>query len=128
MSDLGRKQYEDYGNFVHWKNFQGNPMPKWDELPQTIRGAWAAVAQGCQSDGQADMEFRFQDDGTVKVVDRMVVGEYDHNVGSYTLSKEFVDDFLRLDGPWNEGQAAATDREEWHEDRLDPPHDTLASS
>lgn len=128
MTDqLGKKQYEDYGNFTGNLNFQGNPMPKWEDLPEKIRGAWAAVARGNESD-LADMELRFQADGTVKVIDRMIVGEYDHNIGSYTLSKEFVDDFLRPDGPWDIGQAAATDREEWHEDRPEPPMDTLASS
>jgi len=37
--------YEAYGNFAHWKNYQGLPMPHFDQLPEPIQGAWGAAAE-----------------------------------------------------------------------------------
>jgi hypothetical protein len=36
--------YRAYGEFTDFKNFQGNPMPEWGDLPERIQGAWQAVA------------------------------------------------------------------------------------
>jgi hypothetical protein len=41
---LGRIGYDAYGEVAEWKNYEGKPMPKWDELPQHIRDKWAAAA------------------------------------------------------------------------------------
>ena len=41
---LAREAYDAYGATTLYKNFQGNPMPKWDDLPEKIRTAWVAAA------------------------------------------------------------------------------------
>jgi hypothetical protein len=43
--ELGRVGYEAYGDKAGWKNYEGKPMPKWDEVPQHIRDKWAAAAK-----------------------------------------------------------------------------------
>lgn len=42
---VARKFYQAYGSFTDWKNFQGNPMPVWEELPLRIQLAWDAVTK-----------------------------------------------------------------------------------
>jgi hypothetical protein len=39
-----RLAYTAYGKVTDFKNFQGNPMPAFDELPEKIREAWIAAA------------------------------------------------------------------------------------
>lgn len=39
-----RIAYTAYGRKVNFRNFQGDPMPSFDELPQAIRDAWIASA------------------------------------------------------------------------------------
>jgi hypothetical protein len=36
--------YTRYGAVTDFKNFQGNPMPEFEKLPETIQCAWVAVA------------------------------------------------------------------------------------
>lgn len=36
--------YDAYGRSTGWKNFLGDPMPKWEELPRPIQEAWMAAA------------------------------------------------------------------------------------
>lgn len=36
--------YRAYGATTNFLNFQGNPMPEWDALPEKIRTAWIAAA------------------------------------------------------------------------------------
>lgn len=42
---LARVGYEAYGAEAGWKNYQGLPMPRWDELPEGIRLSWKAAAR-----------------------------------------------------------------------------------
>jgi hypothetical protein len=42
---MARKAYAAYGQTTDYKNFQGNPMPTWDALPEAIRTAWKAAAE-----------------------------------------------------------------------------------
>lgn len=42
---LARVAYAAYGNSTGHLNYQGNPMPTWDELPERIRTAWIAAAR-----------------------------------------------------------------------------------
>jgi hypothetical protein len=44
-----RIAYEAYGRTTDFKNFRGEPMPKFDDLPEQIRRAWvnAAAAVTC---------------------------------------------------------------------------------
>lgn len=45
LRELAREAYHRYGSVTDFKNFQGNPMPEFDALPDTIKRAWeAAVA------------------------------------------------------------------------------------
>lgn len=41
----GQIAYTAYGRKVEFKNFQGDPMPLFDQLPDNIREAWIASAQ-----------------------------------------------------------------------------------
>lgn len=53
MVDLGPADYEpvarggynDYGDYVEWKNYAGLPMPTWEQLPAKIQGAWKAATK-----------------------------------------------------------------------------------
>lgn len=38
--DLAREAYGHYGAVVDFKNFRGEPMPEFDQLPPIIRKAW----------------------------------------------------------------------------------------
>jgi hypothetical protein len=40
---LGRNAYMRYGAVTDFKNFLGNPMPTWSELPEKTRTAWIAA-------------------------------------------------------------------------------------
>ena len=40
---IAQVSYEAYGDFAQWKNYRGDPMPRWDDLPPTIRDAWYAA-------------------------------------------------------------------------------------
>jgi hypothetical protein len=41
---LGETGYRAYGNSVEWKNYLGQPMPEWGNLPEPIRIAWDRAA------------------------------------------------------------------------------------
>jgi len=36
--------YQAYGESVGWKNFMGDPMPRWEDLPVNIKEAWRVAA------------------------------------------------------------------------------------
>ena len=40
---LAKRAYKTYGKAVDFKNYQGNPMPEFDELPEKIKNAWIQV-------------------------------------------------------------------------------------
>lgn len=40
-----RAAYQMYGKSVDFKNFQGNPMPEWNDLPEAIKTAWEWAAE-----------------------------------------------------------------------------------
>lgn len=44
-TDIAKSGYNDYGEYVGWKNYAGLPMPTWDTLPEKIQGAWKAAAK-----------------------------------------------------------------------------------
>ena len=37
---LAKRAYEAYGKTTDFKNYQGLPMPKWEDLPEKIKDAW----------------------------------------------------------------------------------------
>lgn len=39
---LAKEAYTRYGSVTEFKNFQGNPMPDFEALPETIQKAWVA--------------------------------------------------------------------------------------
>lgn len=41
---LAEAAYEAYGEAVGWKNFRGDAMPEWHELPEVIQDAWSEAA------------------------------------------------------------------------------------
>jgi hypothetical protein len=45
-ADLARELYEAYGDDARWRNYQGRPMPQWNELGDQppIQAHWIAVA------------------------------------------------------------------------------------
>lgn len=54
----GKYLYEVYGNMVDFKNFQGNPMPEYDALPEPIKAAWEVVASSSFEIELSDRERR----------------------------------------------------------------------
>lgn len=57
--DIAASSYRAYAASTGNKNFQGNPMPTWDELPRRIQIAWeAAVRQAglCQALPSSDLD------------------------------------------------------------------------
>lgn len=46
LTDLARAAYHAYGERTDFRNFQGNPMPAWGDLGETIQDAWRAAAIG----------------------------------------------------------------------------------
>lgn len=35
--------YQRYGSVTDFKNFRGDPMPEFEQLPNTIQAAWVAA-------------------------------------------------------------------------------------
>lgn len=46
---LAKIGYQAYGDKADWKNYQGFPMPTWENLPENIKGYWIAVATAITS-------------------------------------------------------------------------------
>lgn len=42
-TELAEIAYHAYGQSTDFKNFQGNPMPEWSSLPESIQQAWIAA-------------------------------------------------------------------------------------
>jgi len=42
--ERAKAAYRAYGATTNFLNFQGNPMPEWDALPEKIRAAWVAAS------------------------------------------------------------------------------------
>jgi hypothetical protein len=49
MFALAITAYQAYGNSVEWKNYQGLPMPRWDDLPAAIKQAWVDAAEAVRA-------------------------------------------------------------------------------
>lgn len=48
-SSRGYAAYAAYGEAVDHRNFRGEPMPSWHELPEKIRLAWDAAAKAAHA-------------------------------------------------------------------------------
>lgn len=44
LDDLAQRAYDAYGAETDHKNFRGEPMPAWDDLPCKIQDAWRSAA------------------------------------------------------------------------------------
>lgn len=42
---LAKAGYQAYGDKAEWKNYQGLPMPTWDDLPENIKIYWESAAE-----------------------------------------------------------------------------------
>lgn len=51
---LARSAYEAYGRTTDFKNYQGLPMPRWDDLGEAIQLAWTAAAEVAYWQGYLD--------------------------------------------------------------------------
>jgi hypothetical protein len=40
---IAQSAYAAYGRTTDFKNYQGLPMPKWEDLPENIQKAWVAA-------------------------------------------------------------------------------------
>ena len=40
VENMAHGAYQTYGKSTNFKDFQGNPMPTWEQLPVTIQEAW----------------------------------------------------------------------------------------
>lgn len=43
--EIAKLSYQAYGQVTGNKNFQGNPMPDWENLPEKIQHAWIFATQ-----------------------------------------------------------------------------------
>lgn len=50
MLSYGQIAYEAYADETGWRNYQGNMMPEWKDLPPKIRAAWEAAAHAVTSE------------------------------------------------------------------------------
>lgn len=41
---LAQRAYQAYGSTTEFKNYQGLPMPEFNDLPQKIKDAWVNAA------------------------------------------------------------------------------------
>jgi hypothetical protein len=52
-----REAYRAYGQTTDFKNYQGNPMPAWDDLTEKIREAWVAASTAAAPQNPARRNF-----------------------------------------------------------------------
>ena len=48
---LAALAYDAYGGTTDHKNYQGNPMPAWADLPPKIKAAWIAATKAIVASG-----------------------------------------------------------------------------
>lgn len=42
--EIAKEAYREYGQVTNFLNYQGLPMPEWDQLPEKIRQAWISAS------------------------------------------------------------------------------------
>lgn len=70
LVELAKAGYDAYGGHTDWKNFAGNPMPTWDQLPERIQGAWLAHTKRVVTLLAERKIKRFSDDATLSWEER----------------------------------------------------------
>ena len=53
-NSLAMVAYHAYGSVTDHKNYQGLPMPEWDELPPKIQDAWRAAVAAVRTHVEAE--------------------------------------------------------------------------
>ena len=48
---LAKQSYMAYGSVTDFKNYQGLPMPEWEQLTDKIREAWKAASRYAFNEG-----------------------------------------------------------------------------
>lgn len=56
--ELAQIGYEGYGNNRDWKTYDDRPMPKWEELPESIQDAWVAAFRAVSEHFKASLDVR----------------------------------------------------------------------
>jgi len=51
IEQMAKQAYYAYGSVTDHKNYQGLPMPEWENLTYKIREAWKAAARYCWNEG-----------------------------------------------------------------------------
>lgn len=64
LIELARIAYNAYGENRDWTNFKGDPMPKWEVLPEPQQIGWIAVAVAVRNVLLPDNPDRGTDVGT----------------------------------------------------------------
>jgi hypothetical protein len=54
ITELAKRAYTAYGSVTGFKNYQGNPMPEWDNLGETIQAAWCAAVRNVLGNVDSD--------------------------------------------------------------------------
>jgi hypothetical protein len=44
LGELAKIGFDAYGEEAEWKAYNGDPMPRWDELPEHVRTKWTVAA------------------------------------------------------------------------------------
>jgi len=58
VTDLAELAYHAYGDTTDHKNFLGDPMPEWVDLPEKIKDAWFSAAIAVRASVRAELEAR----------------------------------------------------------------------
>lgn len=56
LRGLAARAYYAYGAVTDHKNYQGNPMPDWSDLPPKIQDAWRAAVRQVAEDLEPDAD------------------------------------------------------------------------
>lgn len=57
VTSYGKVAYERYAQHREWKAFNGNPIPKWEEVQPDIKAAWEEAAKAVHEVDRSILEF-----------------------------------------------------------------------
>jgi len=84
MADLAQLAYHAYGSVTDFKNYQGLPMPKWEDLTPKIQKAWGAAAERVATEVRSPT-------GDLKEIEAKVAGLKEAVAGGFVSSFVTVD-------------------------------------
>lgn len=59
VAELARAAYHAYNQHSGWKNFEGKPCPRWEDLPEAVRQHWGAAVIMVESELALRLARRF---------------------------------------------------------------------